>query len=78
MNDRQVVHLQRIARARDLVASGRLTAIRERSRLSKAEVARAVGVDPATVSRWEAGTRQPGEAQALKLLDVLDGLAAFS
>jgi transcriptional regulator with XRE-family HTH domain len=33
--------------------------LRERAGLTQAELARAVGVDRATVSRWEAGIRSP-------------------
>jgi transcriptional regulator with XRE-family HTH domain len=47
---------------------------RERARLTQAEVGSAVGVNAATISRWEGGSRQPrGDAgdRYVRLLDRL-------
>jgi transcriptional regulator with XRE-family HTH domain len=51
--------------------------LRERAGLSQDAVARAVGVEVSTISRWERGTREPRYGAALAAyLDVLDRLAA--
>ncbi|MEV5508846.1 helix-turn-helix domain-containing protein [Streptomyces orinoci] len=49
--------------------------LRERARLSKAQVARALGVSPSTVAGWESGRDPVGEVRA-KYAYLLDGLAA--
>lgn len=49
--------------------------LRERARLSKAQVARALGVSPSTLSGWESGRDPAGEARA-KYAYLLDGLNA--
>ncbi|MFD8998655.1 helix-turn-helix domain-containing protein [Streptomyces abikoensis] len=49
--------------------------LRERARLSKAQVARALGVSPSTVAAWEGGRDPVGEVRA-KYAYLLDGLAA--
>ncbi|MGW2082920.1 helix-turn-helix domain-containing protein [Streptomyces sp. NPDC001939] len=49
--------------------------LRERAGLSKAQVARALGVSPSTVSGWETGRDPAGEART-KYAYLLDGLAA--
>ncbi|RMI42492.1 helix-turn-helix domain-containing protein [Streptomyces triticirhizae] len=48
--------------------------LRERAGLSKAQVARALGVSPSTVTGWEAGRDPVGEVRA-KYAYLLDGLA---
>ena len=50
--------------------------IRERAQLSQADVAAALGVDRATVSRYESGSRQPRGAHLDAYLQVLDRLVA--
>lgn len=50
-------------------------ALRERARLSKTQVARALGVSPSTVRAWEAG-RDPGGEIRTKYAYLLDGLSA--
>ncbi|MGW3161109.1 helix-turn-helix domain-containing protein, partial [Streptomyces sp. NPDC001089] len=50
-------------------------ALREQAQLSKAQVARALGVSPSTVSAWEAGRDPAGEVRA-KYAYLLDGLSA--
>ncbi|MFI2077172.1 helix-turn-helix domain-containing protein [Streptomyces triculaminicus] len=49
--------------------------LRERARLSKAQVARALGVSPSTVTGWEGGRDPVGETRT-KYAYLLDGLAA--
>ncbi|GAA0445110.1 helix-turn-helix transcriptional regulator [Streptomyces sp. NPDC046215] len=49
--------------------------LRERARLSKAQVARALGVSPSTVAGWESGRDPSGDIRT-KYAYLLDGLAA--
>ncbi|WP_326779437.1 helix-turn-helix transcriptional regulator [Streptomyces sp. NBC_01445] len=49
--------------------------LREQAGLSKAQVARALGVSPSTVTGWESGRDPAGETRA-KYAYLLDGLAA--
>ncbi|MFH8242851.1 helix-turn-helix domain-containing protein [Streptomyces sp. NPDC018321] len=49
--------------------------LRERARLSKAQVARALGVSPSTLSGWESGRNPAGEIRT-KYAYLLDGLNA--
>ncbi|WP_331748580.1 helix-turn-helix domain-containing protein (plasmid) [Streptomyces sp. NBC_00984] len=49
--------------------------LRERARLSKAQVARTLGVSPSTVGGWESG-REPADEIRAKYAYLLDGLAA--
>ncbi|WP_306319534.1 MULTISPECIES: helix-turn-helix transcriptional regulator [unclassified Streptomyces] len=49
--------------------------LRESARLTKAQVARALGVNPSTLSAWEAGRDPAGEIRS-KYAYFLDGLAA--
>ncbi|MFJ9154164.1 helix-turn-helix domain-containing protein [Streptomyces sp. NPDC102270] len=49
--------------------------LRERARLSKAQVARALGVSPTTLSGWESGRDPAGEVRT-KYAYLLDGLNA--
>lgn len=49
--------------------------LREQARLSKAQVARALGVSPSTVGAWEGG-RDPSDEIRAKYAYLLDGLAA--
>ncbi|MEV5379304.1 helix-turn-helix transcriptional regulator [Streptomyces nondiastaticus] len=49
--------------------------LREQARLSKAQVARALGVSPSTVAGWE-GTRDPSGEIRTRYAYLLDGLAA--
>ncbi|MFH9471804.1 helix-turn-helix domain-containing protein [Streptomyces clavifer] len=50
-------------------------ALREQAQLSKAQVARTLGVSPSTVSAWEAGRDPVGEVR-VKYAYLLDGLSA--
>jgi len=60
--------------ARDLARSGRARELRLAARLSLAEMAGAVGVSAATVSRWECGQRRPHGPAALRYGALLDAL----
>jgi len=50
--------------------------IRQRAKLSQAEVAAAVGVDGPTVCRWESGSRTPRQPAADRYAALLASLAA--
>ena len=55
--------LTELAQTRALVGTGAARPIRLNAGLSLGEVARSIGVSPATVLRWETGERVPhGEA----------------
>ncbi|MFJ4714284.1 helix-turn-helix domain-containing protein [Streptomyces sp. NPDC088785] len=49
--------------------------LRQQAGLSKAQVARALGVSPSSVSAWEAGSREPSGDVRTKYAYLLDGLA---
>lgn len=59
----------------ELPAADARRALRERARLSRAQVARALGVGPSTVAGWESGRDPSGETRA-KYAYLLDGLNA--
>ncbi len=63
--------IEDLAEVRLLVLSGDAKAIRERARVSQSDIARELGVWPATVSRWEAGDRVPTGRAAAAYLRVL-------
>jgi DNA-binding transcriptional regulator YiaG len=65
---RDVVEL---SEARHAASDGRLRAVRLQAKLSQADVARALGVAEATISRWEAGIRRPRRAEAERLAALL-------
>ncbi|MFB7915684.1 helix-turn-helix domain-containing protein [Streptomyces sp. NPDC056061] len=58
-----------------LPAADMRRALRERARLSRAQVARALGVGPSTVAGWESGRDPSGETRA-RYAYLLDGLSA--
>jgi DNA-binding transcriptional regulator YiaG len=60
---------------RDKLESGEARAIRERRRLTQAELAAVVGTTDETVSRWETGDRHPRGELALRYARVLARLA---
>ncbi|MEU5418437.1 helix-turn-helix transcriptional regulator [Streptomyces sp. NPDC020667] len=59
----------------ELPAPGVRRELREQARLSKAQVARALGVSPSTVAGWEGGRDPAGEIRT-KYAYLLDGLSA--
>jgi len=65
---------QLIARKRvhRLILTDRLRELREEAGLSQSDIARAIGVAPSQVSRWESGVSQPRPAHALTLLELLE------
>jgi transcriptional regulator with XRE-family HTH domain len=67
----QVRDLARIRRMQD---SGEARRLRERAGVSLRTMARAVGVRPSTLIRWEAGQVRPREPTALAWLAALDVL----
>ena len=50
--------------------------LRESAEVSQATLAKALGVDRATISRWESGAREPGGAHLAAYLQALERLAA--
>lgn len=67
--------LDDLLRARELARSGEARRLRLAAPLSLGEMARAVGVSVATVSRWEAGERQPTGEGAVRWARRLARLA---
>ena len=63
----------RVARARQL-AAGEGRRAREEAGLSLREVADALSIDVADLSRWERGLVRPRTASALRWLDVVEAL----
>jgi DNA-binding transcriptional regulator YiaG len=49
--------------------------VRERAGITQGDLAQVLGVDRATVSRWESGERDPRPAQLEGYLSALDRLA---
>ncbi len=64
----------RLARVRHLTSTGQARAIRLAASLSVEMVARAVGVAPVSVWRWESSKRKPSGREALAYLDLLQRL----
>lgn len=61
---------------RQALEDGTARQIRKHARLRIPEVARLLGVEPSTVSRWERGLRVPGQSAAVayhRLLSRLNG-----
>jgi transcriptional regulator with XRE-family HTH domain len=70
-----------LGRARDrrrLPAPAARRLIRERAGLSQSDVASACGVTREAVAYWEAGAREPRDANLARYLAVLDRLARES
>lgn len=67
---------QALTRVRRLLRSGQAQLIRLEAGLSQGEVARLLGVEPATVSRWEAGTRIPRGQLALDYVRLLESVSS--
>lgn len=66
---------ERLARVRTLAVTGQAEQIRVTAKLSKGDAARAVGVEPTTIGRWERGLRTPTGGAALRYEALLDRLA---
>ncbi len=67
--------LAKIADARDFGASGAARLVRLTSGISLREMGRAVGVDAATILKWERGEHRPRGAAAIRWTDELTRLA---
>jgi DNA-binding transcriptional regulator YiaG len=65
----EALALRRIHR---LVKTDRLREAREAAGLSQSDVARAIGVAPSNVSRWEARKTRPRGSHAVTLLELID------
>jgi transcriptional regulator with XRE-family HTH domain len=65
------VNVELVAWVRRLAKSGAARTLRESTGFSASEVARELGVSPATVCRWERGLRVPGEVDAERWALVL-------
>jgi DNA-binding transcriptional regulator YiaG len=63
-----------IAKARQLSNSGTGRLLREAAGLNRYELARAIGVDPSTIFRWESGERRPRGDWALRYVNFLEKL----
>jgi DNA-binding transcriptional regulator YiaG len=66
-----------LALLRRLVADGTAKQLRERARLSLADVARAVGADASSVLMWERGRQQRAPA-ALRYAELIAALAEIA
>ncbi|MFI6644770.1 helix-turn-helix domain-containing protein [Streptomyces sp. NPDC050504] len=67
--------LNSVTEEAELPAPADRVRLRETARLSKAQVARALGVSPSTIGGWEAGREPTGEIRT-KYAYLLDGLRA--
>ena len=76
MDDPLDAILARRARLREMPAPPIRRALREHHGLSQGQLAGLLGVDRASVSRYESGERAPRTAIAERYLDILDRLAS--
>ena len=72
--DRRTAAVLAIASVRAACTNGRCAQVRTAAGLSQRDLAGAVGVHAATLSRWEGGTRAPHGQAAIRLAAVLDAL----
>jgi len=70
--------IERARRRRRLAPPGMRRMLREQAGLTQDELAQAIGVTRAAISRWEAGTRQPSRRVVDRYLDALDRLREAS
>jgi transcriptional regulator with XRE-family HTH domain len=73
----RVADVELIVEARELLRSGRAARIRIEAGLSQSELARALGVSPGAVCRWEAGSRLPREREAVRFARLNRQLSAM-
>jgi transcriptional regulator with XRE-family HTH domain len=67
--------LAKVSLGRRLCLDGGGRRLRTQGRVSLRELAGAIGVDPATLWRWENGTAAPRAAAAVRWVDALRDLA---
>ena len=67
--------LEAMLTIRRLQDSGQARRIREQAGVSAALLARSIGVQEATVWRWETGRSRPREDAALRWLEALERMA---
>lgn len=60
---------------REWARSGRGARIRQNAGVTQAQLARELGVDPVSISRWERGERAPRDQMAARYARVLRTLA---
>lgn len=75
VRDMRTSELELLVEARSLARTGRGRELREAAGLTQGEIARAAGVNFATVSRWESGGRKPSGKAALRWARVMRVLA---
>jgi DNA-binding XRE family transcriptional regulator len=68
--------LELIAEGREAAQSGAGEALRKAARLTRAEIAERIPVDPTTVLRWERGTRLPRSEAAMRYALIMRRLAS--
>lgn len=66
------VDIKRLIRARQLCENEQGRKIREKAGLSTQELANAIGVNPASLNRWERGLVKPTAHWALIWLDAIE------
>jgi transcriptional regulator with XRE-family HTH domain len=66
--------LQQLVRGRRLAREGRGRFLREAAGLSLRELAAAIGVDVATLSRWEHGSSRPRTRAAMRWVEACDAI----
>lgn len=70
--------LRLLLEAREAAQTGRGALLRKASGLTQGEVARAIGVEQSTLSRWESGVRRrPAGPEAMAWSRLLRDLAAY-
>lgn len=75
LEDRLNQELAQVRRRRHLPDPAARRALRQRAGISQVALARVLEVDPATVSRWEAGERVPSGERLTAYLAALDRLS---
>lgn len=64
-----------VVEAREASHSGRGATVRTAAGLSRGELARAIGVNQSSISRWESGKRRPSGDAAIRYARMLRVLA---
>ena len=61
---------ERLAREEDTILHKKLRALREERGMEQKDVARALGVNPSAVTRWESGEKRPELNNLVRLADL--------